>query len=325
MCAIPPGRHAARPPIPNRGITGRTTVWEVTVTTDHAETPQRHREQLDQLHEHVETLRTSDGWQRWLGFASRFRDYSLNNQLLILMQRPDATRVAGYKTWQSLGRQVNKGEHGIAIFAPRTRLVDDDDGERKRVVSGFHVVRVFDVSQTSGEPIPQITLPDVAGSSEAIFGALIAAAHAEELQVTQVHEHPDWDGRRGWFNHDERTITLIEFNQGLDNMTRTLLHELAHYCDPAAHHDPGHELKPILEVTAESAAMIVGTGVLGLEMSDASATYVATWMEALDGLDADFMAELAEHALRVARHLEAIVTPHLHAAGPADDEPVPIP
>src|SRR4029079_7796016 len=117
----------------------------------------------------VERLRTTDGWQRWLAFAGRFTTYSLRNQLLVQMQRPNATRVAGYKAWKALGRQVNKGERGIAILAPRTRLVEDEAGDRKRVVSGFHVVRVFDVSQTSGPPLPELTMPAVTGSNERIF------------------------------------------------------------------------------------------------------------------------------------------------------------
>ena len=300
--------------IPNRGIAGRTTALEATVGTDSGSTPERHRELLDQLNEQVETLRTTEGWQRWLKLASRFTAYSLRNQLLVLMQRPDATRVAGYKAWQALGRHVNKGERGIAIFAPRARRVSDEDGESKRVVSGFHVVRVFDVAQTSGEPLPELTMPDVAGSSEDLFSALLAAAVGEELEVKQVHEADTWDGPRGWFERDQRSITLIDFGQGLDSLTRTLLHELAHYCDPAAGLGIDKDLKPVLEITAESAAMIVGTAAVGLEMSDASATYVATWVEAFEMFDAAFMAELAEHTLRVARRLEAIITPYTNAA-----------
>jgi antirestriction protein ArdC len=287
------------------------------MVTDSVSAPERHRELLDQLSKEVETLRTSEGWKRWLAFASRFTSYSLNNQLLVLMQRPDATRVAGYKAWQALGRQVNKGERGISIFAPRTRLKEGEDGERHRVLSGFHVVRVFDVAQTSGAPLPELRMPDVSGSSEAVFSALIAAAGGEELDVKWQTELPTWEGPRGTFRRGERTITLIDFGQGRDSLTRTLLHELAHYCDPAAGYGRDEDLRPVLEVTAESAAMIVGASVLGLDIQDASATYVATWTERLNGLGTGLMAELAEHALRVARRLEMIVVPHL--AGVVDE------
>ena len=241
-----------------------------TVTAD-----TRHQQLLEQLYHQTQTLRTSEGWQRWIDFASRFTTYSLRNQLLILMQRPDATRVAGYRAWQALGRQVDKGERGIAIFAPRTRLVDDEDGERTRVVSGFQIVRVFDVRQTSGEPLPTLEMPAVSGGSEAGFGALVAAARSEELEVERVSKPGDWAGPRGWLSYDERKITLIDFGQGLGSMTRTLLHELGHWCDPAAGHTRAVDLTPVLEVVAESAAMIVGTSLLGLEVADVSALYVA--------------------------------------------------
>jgi hypothetical protein len=72
----------------------------------------------DRLVAAIEHLTTGEDWQRFLDTARRFRTYSLNNLLLIFLQRPDATRVAGYRTWQSLGRQVRRGEQGIAILAP---------------------------------------------------------------------------------------------------------------------------------------------------------------------------------------------------------------
>jgi antirestriction protein ArdC len=279
------------------------------VTTAPTEAPeQRQRQLLERLHEHAQTLRTSEGWQRWLRLATRFREYSLNNQLLIAMQRPDATRVAGYKAWQALGRHVNKGERGIAILAPLTRRARDDDDEGKRVLVGFKVVRVYDISQTSGEPLPRFSLPDVAGSSITIFDRLVAAAHAEELEVRQQEQPSDWRGPRGWIVHANRTITLVDFGQGLDNMTRTLLHELAHYCDPEAASPDARNGDPMLEIVAESAAWIVGASVFGLEMIDASSTYVASWLES-PALDEHLVAHAAERTLDVAKRLEALVTP----------------
>jgi antirestriction protein ArdC len=284
---------------------------------------ERHAELLEQLHNQTEALRTSEGWQRWLSIASRFTEYSLNNQLLILMQRPDASRVADYKTWQTLGRHVNEGERGIAIFAPLTRRVgDDNDDERRRVLTGFKVVRVFDISQTSGEPLPTLTVPDTAGSSESLFEDLVAVAQAEQLEVRRQTEPSDWDGPRGWIEHENRTITLVDYGQGVDNMTRTLLHELGHHCDPACHL-PGNDT-PVREVVAESAAWLVGTGALGLAMNDASTTYVASWLEATEIPAADFMAQLADHSLRVAKRLETLVTQQLDAASTTDDQRHPI-
>ena len=200
----------------------------------------------------TQTLRTSEGWQQWIDFASRFTTYSLRNQLLILMQRPDATRVAGYRAWQALGRQVDKGERGIAIFAPRIRLVDDEDGDTFRVVSGFHIVRVFDVRQTTGEPLPTLDMPAVSGGSEAGFGALVAAARSEELEVERVFK-PEFSGcvrrlavLRRTHDHADR------FRSGsTGSMTRTLLHELGHWCDPAGVIRGAADLTPVLEGVAE--------------------------------------------------------------------------
>src|SRR5438105_5292083 len=109
------------------------------------------------LEDGVAERRGSDAWSRMLEQAARFHDYSLGNLLLIAFQRPDATRVAGFQTWKSMGRYVRKGEKGIAILAPMTyrRTETDDEGTEQTVVGlrGFRVVHVFDVSQTDGEPL----------------------------------------------------------------------------------------------------------------------------------------------------------------------------
>ena len=114
---------------------------------------------LDQLREGIATLTSSEKWTRWLQAQSRFHHYSFGNTLLILLQRPDATRVAGYRAWLQLRRQVRKGEKGIAILAPianRIR-VEDENGEEK-VLAGspraFRTAHVFDVAQTDGDDLP---------------------------------------------------------------------------------------------------------------------------------------------------------------------------
>src|SRR5436853_4113926 len=108
----------------------------------------------DRLRTQVEALVDSDQWRSFLALAARFHRYSPTNVLLILLQAPHATRVAGYRRWQSLGRQVRKGERGIAIFAPcvyRARALDDDEAERSpelaKVLRGFRLAHVWDISQ----------------------------------------------------------------------------------------------------------------------------------------------------------------------------------
>ncbi|MDP9334502.1 MAG: hypothetical protein M3Q30_14535 [Actinomycetota bacterium] len=104
--------------------------------------------------------------------------------------------------------------------------------------------------------------------------------------------------------------------------TRTLLHELGHHCDPACHL-PGSDT-PVCEVVAASAAWLVGTGLLGLAMNDASTTYVASRLEATEIPAADFMAQLADHSLRVAKRLETLVTQQLDAPSTTGGQRHPI-
>lgn len=111
---------------------------------------------LRELGEQVEALTSSSKWRQWLDVAARLHEYSFGNQMLIASQRPDATKVAGYRTWQSLGRQVRKGERGIKIFAPMAVKDRDakDDANSVRIL--FRVVHVFDIAQTDGEPLAEI-------------------------------------------------------------------------------------------------------------------------------------------------------------------------
>src|SRR5205807_4444315 len=112
-------------------------------------------EVLDQLRAGIATLTSSDKWAQWLDAQGRFHNYSFGNSLLILLQRPDATRVAGYHTWRKLGRQVRKGEKGIVILAPvASRIRVEDENGDEQVIAGpaqaFRTAHLFDVSQTEG-------------------------------------------------------------------------------------------------------------------------------------------------------------------------------
>ncbi|MGY1618873.1 ArdC family protein [Geodermatophilus sp. SYSU D00691] len=127
------------------------------------------RERLAALHERftaqLAELTEGDQWRAMLEVAARFHRYSFRNVLLIHAQRPDATRVAGYRTWQAFGRQVRRGERGIQILAPVTYGVRGDEkrgeatpetDDRRRQVRSFTVEHVWDVSQTDGEPLPDV-------------------------------------------------------------------------------------------------------------------------------------------------------------------------
>src|SRR5919205_2785111 len=132
--------------------TGGTTMTRRTRTQQdqaqwQAQRDERMSDLLRQLEAGVQAIQTSEDFKRYLRTAATFHQYSPNNVLLILGQRPDATRVAGYKTWQALGRQVKKGEKAISIFAPRPYRVttEDETGEEQtREGLTFRSVPVFD-------------------------------------------------------------------------------------------------------------------------------------------------------------------------------------
>lgn len=150
----------------------------------------------DQLEAGIQALFESEKFQQYLKTLSKFHDYSLNNTLLIAMQKPDATLVAGYTAWKKqFGRQVQKGESGIRILAPTPykkkmevdktdpitgEIIRNPDGtsakESKEVLMpAFKVVNVFDVSQTDGKPLPTIGVNELTGDVaqyEMFFDAL---------------------------------------------------------------------------------------------------------------------------------------------------------
>lgn len=136
---------------------------------------QRIKEITDKLQQGIENLFTSDAYKNYLKTMSRFTSYSVNNTLLIAMQKPDATAVAGFSTWQKMNRHIIKGSKAIKIIAPcpYKRKVDTaamatghkhSTGEdnspaglpEEKVLMGFKIVNVFDISQTEGEPLPEI-------------------------------------------------------------------------------------------------------------------------------------------------------------------------
>lgn len=109
---------------------------------------------LEDLMSETDQARKSKGMQRYLEFMARFHNYSFYNTLLIMLSKPDATQVAGFQTWKKLGRWVKPGQRGIPIFAPLVHREDPLDENSPKVLNGFKVVYVFDLSQTEGDPLP---------------------------------------------------------------------------------------------------------------------------------------------------------------------------
>jgi antirestriction protein ArdC len=262
-----------------------------------ATTTDRQSEARERLEAAVRTLSTSEGWARWLETKSKFHTYSFGNTMLIAMQRPDATRVAGFRKWQELGRQVRKGERGIAILAPlvvRKRDAEDDEDERAVF---FKTVHVFDIAQTDGEDLPEPCRALTEGGSQEDFMRLRDHALAEGLTV----DTDDLTGPNGYIDRSARRIVLGShvFQTGTPAMrTKTLTHELAHWHDLGPDHDTGS--RDEAEIVAESVAYVVGHA-LGLDTSDYSAGYVLTWA----GGDVDRLRELADRIDKTARPMLA--------------------
>src|SRR5260370_14470040 len=138
---------------------------------------------IDQLRQGVATLTSTDQWTRWLRVQRRFYHYSWRNSLLIMMQRPDATRVGGYHTWTSVGRQVRKGEHGIAILAPivpRLRVKDEDEDGRERILlehpTAFLLALLFDLTQAEGDALPEVVSRLIGDDAGSRFAGLVKVA-----------------------------------------------------------------------------------------------------------------------------------------------------
>lgn len=241
------------------------------------ETKTSTHEMIDMIEQGVKDVLTSERWAEFLRFAARFHDYSLGNMILILVQRPDASYVAGYNAWQKMKRQVNKGEHGIKILAPcvsKKTVEDDSGGEREIVSRYFKTVSVFDISQTSGEDVPTIC-DELHGDVENVTELTERIASATDYSVSY-----GYDGRGfGVCRNDEKTIQIRD---GLDDRQRvkTLIHEVAHSLlwDDDERDQNSREDR---EIEAESTAFIVCNRI-GVDTSSYSFDYIASWSNGKD-------------------------------------------
>jgi antirestriction protein ArdC len=213
---------------------------------------------LRQLRDGITSLTESDNWMRYLDVQSRFHHYSWGNSLLIAQQYPEASKVAGYRTWQQLGRQVRKGEKAIMILAPVVYNAKPKDGEEPstegRVVRGFRSVPVFDYGQTDGEDLPEIATRLEGTDPVHAFRRLQVVAG--ELGYTVSFE--EMGGKKnGECRFDTRTIA-IRTGIAPAQTVKTLAHELGH----AILHNPEEQAKrpfdrSIAELEAESVAYVI--------------------------------------------------------------------
>lgn len=256
------------------------------------------QELMEKLEQGVKDVFRSDQYKEYLTVMSKFYNYSLNNVLLIAMQKPDASLVAGFSAWKNhFGRHVRKGEKGIKIMAPISRKVrieekeeggaktsgaeEDPDKEKKtrNVITGFKVVSVFDISQTEGKDLPEYYgAKELSGDVEG-YADLFAAVR-ETSPVPVGFENIPGEAH-GYYHQIEKRIALQEGMGELQNI-KTLIHETAHArlhaIDLAAPEEERADQpdQSTREVQAESVAYVVCQH-FGLDTSDYSFAYVAGW------------------------------------------------
>ena len=167
----------------------------------------RRAESRELIESAARELLTSDGWRRYAEVRAAFHRYSANNCMLIAMQRPDASRVAGFRKWQELGRQVRKGEHAIRILAPHTfKSTDPDTGDDVDRVY-FRAVAVFDVAQTEGDPLPEAPCEPLTGDSHA---AMLPRLERFADSIGWTVESGDTGNADGWAMPSEERIRISD-------------------------------------------------------------------------------------------------------------------
>jgi DNA primase len=285
--------------------------------------PEARQEKLEALHENlarqVEALRSGDDWQRWLAVASRFTTYSFANTLLILAQRPDATAVAGYQAWRTLGRQVGKGERGIQILGPILRRpereTNGEDGQDAtaprtgalgeppaRRIAGFRVTHVWDVAQTSGQPLPEppTATPLQGDAPDGLWDSVAAELARRGFRV----ERGDTGLANGWTDPVDRVVRVADTLDGA-HAVRTLVHELAHvvlHVEETPSPSTGRHVpcRGVREVEAESVAFLVCTS-QGMSPDGYTFPYVAGWAEEVPGDNSDVVRATGTRVLTAAR------------------------
>jgi hypothetical protein len=248
---------------------------------------------MKQLKNGVEGIQDSYQFRLFLTTMSKFHDYSIGNQILIMMQEPNATHVAGFVTWKELGRWVKKGGKSISILAPRFPPrptcpkcgakvpkgagfclkcgASVEEGEIEVAPAYFIVVSVFDISQTEGKPLPEFEVPVLTGEvNEELFAKLLDLMKAKSVPVSfesRPHQDPGIKGQ-----YSPASGIWVRPEEPRAQQLKSLAHEIAHYYSEGVFRIPRQDAETI----AESAAFVVGAH-YGFDTGVRSFPYVALW------------------------------------------------
>lgn len=263
-----------------------------------SETTSKSAEAIARLDAAIRAITTSEQFTDFLTMQGRFHAYSFNNVMMICTAKPDATHVAGFKTWLTLNRCVRKGEKGIPILVPhRARIEDETTGERVSIVRGFGVGYVFDVSQTNGDALPEPPRPIAIDAPDALAVTVVdrISHHLSVIGVSLAYEELR-DTQNGYWMPGERKIALSTTLPPAMR-AKTICHELAHCL--CAH--SGHDDRRAAEVIAEAAAY-VALAQIGIDSEGYSAPYLASW-----GRDIDAFRGALKEIEAVSRQIVAII------------------
>ena len=262
---------------------------------------QKVQEITEKLEQGIKELFESEKYKTYLNTMSKFHNYSFNNTMLIAMQKPDATLVAGYKAWQkNFERHVNKGEKAIRILAPapykikeerdkidpvtQELLLDKDGNPQKEEVEitipAFRAVSVFDLSQTDGKPIPELTAKELLSDVEG-YQDMIRAVEAISPVPIELEEIAG--DSKGYYDREAKRIAVQE-NMSESQTLKTMIHEVAHsklHSKEVEQDEQMRKDRNTKEVEAESVAYTV-CQYFGVDTSDYSFGYIAGWSSGRD-------------------------------------------
>ena len=275
---------------------------------------------MKQLQTGVEGIHESYQFRQFLTTMSKFHDYSIGNLILIGLQNPDATKVAGFNTWKDLGRWVKGGEKGIAILAPvlpprpscprcGARLPRNakfcpscsapvEEIEAETTPRYFKVVYVFDLAQTEGNPLPEFDVPVLTGAvNEELFTKLLTLMKSQGVAVSfesRSYQDPSIKGQYStagiWIRPEEPRAQQL----------KSLAHEIAHYYSEGVFRIPRQDAETI----AESAAFVVGAH-YGFDTGVRSFPYVALWAGDKNVLDKN-LGDIRKVASTILEALEKV-------------------
>lgn len=256
------------------------------------------KQEMDQMAEKLEAgvkdVFRGENYKAYLDFCAKMPRYSINNQILIMMQKPDATMCQSFTGWKEMGRFVKKGEKGIRVMAPAPYKVEreqdkldasgqpvmDADGESVKEtvevkINAFKPVSTFDISQTEGEPIPQLGVDELVGSVDGYATLMEAIKQASPVPITfeQIES-----GAKGYFHVEENRIAIQE-GMSEAQTVKTALHEASHatlHSKEAMSADSDKKSRSQKECEAESVAYVVCQH-YGVDTAEYSFPYVAGW------------------------------------------------